>query len=169
MRRPRVLVASLAVAALVLAGSVAPALAARPPAPYVSRITASALWVTDTVPPYTSWYVLQARAYGRYMNPMRDLLCVVVTYSDGTRIPMEGYVPRVRRGTDAEAELQFGEIPTGVTSLVVSVRVMRIGPKDCCTQVGPERIVEAVLPVRPAPPPAPSEPQVLFDVSFPAP
>jgi hypothetical protein len=46
---------------------------------------------------------------------------------------------------------------------------MRLGAKGCCTPVGVERLVEATLPVRPPAPPAPSEPQLVFDITFPAP
>lgn len=62
--------------------------------------------------------------------------------------------------------LQAGEIPAGVTALAVTAQVMRIGVKGCCTAVGTLRTVEATLPVRPAPPPALSEPQLVFDVTF---
>jgi hypothetical protein len=168
MRSLRLVAASLAVTAL-LSVTGAPALAARPPDPSVTRLVATARWVTDSDQD-KHYYVLWLDLYAQGIRPAQHTQCITVTYPDGTKVAESGYAfPRSRRGAEVMLWLQLGEIPEGVTSLRVTAQVMRIGARDCCTPVGTQRVVEAQLPVRPAPPPAPSEPQVIFDVTFTSP
>jgi hypothetical protein len=168
MRSLRLVAASLAVAAL-LAATAAPALAARPPDPSVTRLVATARWVTDSFSG-DHHYVLWMDLYAQGVRPAQHTECVTVTYPDGTKVAESGYAfPRSHRGAEVMLWLQLGEIPEGVTSLHVTAQVMRIGARGCCTPVGTQRVVEAQLPVRPAPPPAPSQPQVIFDVTFTSP
>jgi hypothetical protein len=164
MRRSRWIVTVLTVLSLLSVVPAAPAEAARPD-PWVSRLTATARWVTDT-DGSRSYYVLWMDAYARNLRPRQYIVCVKVTYPDGTRVALEGYFGDVNPRTEAVARLQAGEVPEGVTALTVTAQVMRIGMKGCCTAVGALRTVEATLPVRPAPPPAISEPQLVFDVPF---
>jgi hypothetical protein len=167
MRSLRLVVASLAVTAL-LAATAAPALAARPPDPSVTRLVATARWVTSTEDEH--FYVLWVDLYAQGTRPAQHTQCVTVTFPDGTKMVESGYAfPRSRRGAEVMLWLQVGQIPEGVTALRVTAQVMRIGARDCCTPVGTQRVVEAQLPVRPAPPPAPSQPQVIFDVTFTSP
>jgi hypothetical protein len=165
MRRLRLMAAGLAVTAL-LTVTTAPALAARPPDPSVTRLVATALWVTDSDQD-KHYYVLWMDLYAQGTRSGQHTECVTVTYPDGTQVAESWYAfPRSQRGSEVMLWLQFGEIPEGVTSLRVTAQVMRIGARNCCTPVGTQRAVEAQLPVRPAPPPAPSVPQVVFDVTF---
>jgi len=165
MRRLRLLAAGLAVTAL-LSVTAAPTLAARPPDPSVTRLVATARWVTNTEQD-AHHYVLWMDVYAQGTRWAQHTQCVTVTYPDGTRVAESGYAfPRSQRGAEVMLSLQFGGIPEEVTSLRVTAQVMRIGARNCCTPVGTQRVVEAQLPVRPAPPPAPSAPQVVFDVTF---
>lgn len=167
MRRTRAFISSLAMLSLLMVTLAAPVEAARPE-PWVTRLVATTGWVTDTEGGQ-SWYVLWIDAYARDAHWRQHVVCVKVTYSDGSRLVNEGSFPRVARGAEASTWLQFGAIPEGVTAITVTAQMMRIGARGCCMPVGTLRTVEATLPVRPTPPPALSDPQIVFDVSFPAP
>lgn len=170
MHRSRLALSSFATVALLLATQADPAAATGRTQPWVSRVSATTHWVTDTVGDRMSWYVFDVTLYVRDLKSGPYTDCVTVTYSDGTRYPDSGIAfPRTKDGAEVATWLQFGPIPAGVTSVTVTAQVMRMGGRDCCRPVGNKRTISATLPTPPPLPPAPSEPQLVFDVTFPTP
>ncbi|MBP1704402.1 MAG: hypothetical protein H6Q36_141 [Chloroflexi bacterium] len=167
MRRPVVVLLTAALLAAVSLPS--SAVAARPAEPYLTRLTGTARWVTDTGSS-KSYYILEGTLYARNVNPRQDTHCVTVTYPDGTRYADSGGAfPRADRGAEVSVGLWLGEIPLTASSVTVTAQMMRIGSRGCCTPVGPQRVFSSPLPTPPAPPPATSQPIVVFDVMFAAP
>jgi hypothetical protein len=167
MRRSRRLLATLIILSVLSVLLAVPAEAARPD-PFISRLTATTRWITDSEGG-RSYYVLWLDVYARNIRPQQYLVCAKALYADGTTIADQGGFPRVRAGTETVAWLQLLEVPDGAATLTVTAQLMRLGARGCCTPTGALRTVEASLPARPPAPPATSDPQVVFDISYPAP
>jgi hypothetical protein len=163
----RHVVISFVVGFVLAIGLVAPADAARPVDPQVSRLVGTVHWVTDSYPPHTSWYMFDVTIYAKNVKP-NDTMCVKVTWPGQDRIAESGYAfPRVTRGGETSVLLPFGAIPDGAAFVDVTAQLMRLGSRDCCIPVGAERAVSAALPSpRPA---VGSSPVVVFDETYPTP
>jgi hypothetical protein len=166
MRRPVVaLLTAVLLAVVSLPGGAA---AAKPADPYVSRVTGTARWLTDS-DGGSSYYVLWVTLYARNVTT-GNTECVTVTYPDGTRNASSGTTfPRVARGAEASVDLQLLEIPLTASRVTVTAQVMRLSAKGCCIPVGTKRVFTQDLPEPPPPPPAVSAPVPVFDVRYSAP
>ena len=160
MPRSRPITSSLVIVVLLVLSLGTPVEAGKPRDPYVSRMTGSAGWITSND------YVMVATVYVRNAS-RRNTLGYRVTWSDGSG-SAEGGLALPPAGPSGESMLTFslGPIPEGASSVTFAAQVQRPGPGGCCAQASPAASVTAALP---APPPAPTEWQVVFDVTFAAP
>jgi len=163
----RLLASLIAIPCLGLA-LISPVEAGRPPDPYVSRMSAVVGWVTD---PVTSdaYYVMEATVHVQNPRKLQEL-GYRVEFSDGTQRSDGGLlVPTADASGQSVMILSLGPVPDGATWVTFAAQVQRRGRGGCCASVGPAAEVTATLPERPAPPPAPSTWQLVFDRTFAAP
>ena len=130
-------------------------------------MTAVVGWITDPVTA-DAYYVMDATVHVRNAR-RQNWLGYRVEFSDGTlRSECGPLLPPADASGESVLVLQLGPVPDEANSVTFSTQVARHG-REGCTPASPAARVTATLPERPAPPPAPSTWQVVFDVSFTAP